>query len=151
MLTTASVVAGRFCACTGQHRWDRALSSAWGRLSGLVGAWTAGVVVPVVLVVAVVGMWWCHGESVSTLTYANANMSDDNVGSGQRRCRGSSGGARHPRWPTPHPATGPHLAGWACGGIRSKENTQAGTHVGGQLNRVQDHRKTTKLESHATT
>src|SRR3954464_6854959 len=106
MLTTANVVAGRFGACTGQHRWDRALWSAWGRLSGLVGAWTVGVVV---LVVAVVGVWWCHGGWASTLTNANANMSDDNVGSGQRRYRGSSGGARHPRWPTPHPVTGPHL------------------------------------------
>src|SRR4051794_8167579 len=59
-----------------------------GRLSGLVGMRAAGGVVPVVPVVPVVRLWWCHGGSASTLTNASANMSDDNVDSGQRRCRG---------------------------------------------------------------
>src|SRR4051812_22334984 len=46
-LTNVNVVAWPFCACTGQRRWDRALSSALGWPSRLVGLRAAGVVVVV--------------------------------------------------------------------------------------------------------
>src|SRR4051794_17336782 len=64
----------------------------------LVGMRTAGVVVPVVTAVPV---WWRHGGSASTLTNANANMSDANVDSGQHRYNGRT--CTHPRKITRNP------------------------------------------------